>query len=119
MSEMLTGFQAEVIAFIGEGEFICYECAHEMLDEGEFAAAERGFSSCSLTPVCRYSMDAESGEVTYEYAREMVGDFLADHPAIDPDKKVGWGTVEDRLVEWWAESHPYHETCGNCGKEIE
>ena len=113
---MLTGYQCEVVAFIAEGGFICSKCAHEALDAGEFARSERGLGD--LSPVIRYSLDEDEGEMQWENAREHVSEFEDDHPGLDLSVKHGWGTVFDHLVDHYAESHPYHETCEECGEEI-
>lgn len=128
---MLTGYQCEIVAFIGDGEIICRDCAHRALDEGQFARSERGLGE--LSPLIRYSIDELNGERAYEAAEERLRDFVDDHPAFsrclfEEGQDLGdgfvwrhrWSTngyrALDHLVEKFGNT--YAERCGDCGEEI-
>lgn len=113
---MLTGYQCEVVAFIGEGEFICYNCAQKALDAGEFAQSELGLGS--LSPVIRYSLDEFNGERVYEAAEEAYEERAENGTApVDDD---GTPLEKWRAIDVIAEEleDAYAECCSECGEVI-
>lgn len=113
---MLTGYQAEIVAFIGDGEFVCYDCAHKALDAGEFAAAENGLGS--LSPVSRYSVDEIDGERTWEAAEDRVREFEDRHPLLAHvvlNDNNRWRLV-DRIADKLGDT--FNERCGECGEVL-
>jgi len=118
---MLTGFQCETIAFYppDSGEFLCVDCA--VAEYGALAVSKSEDGIGPISPVSRYSLDEISSERTWEYAREHVGEFLDRHPALDGSSRehIGYGTLEDRLTDHYAERHTVNETCGGCCCELD
>jgi len=111
---MLTGYQCEVVAFIGDGEFVCYDCAHKALDEGTFARAERGLGD--LSPVIRYSLDEYNSERVYEEAEQQLVERVENGDLPNPaTQEERWSALE-AIVEELGDS--YNETCGQCGEVI-
>ncbi|MDF2753398.1 MAG: hypothetical protein K0S82_1781 [Gaiellaceae bacterium] len=78
---MLTAYQAETIAFVGEGEIVCYDCVEKETGELGLEQADRGLHH-TYSPLCRYSIDEHNGERTYEEAEERLNDWVADHPEL-------------------------------------
>lgn len=110
---MLTGYQVEIVAFIAEGEFVCRDCAHKALDNGELAELGIG---CSYSPVSRYSIDEYNSERVYEAAEERVSDFELDHPYFFEGVRDKRWRLIDKVVEKIGDT--YAETCGECGEVI-
>lgn len=120
---MLTAYQAETVAFSGDGELVCYDCVKAELDEVAFAKAEDGLHH-TYSPLCRFTVDEYDGERIWEKATQRVDDFVADHPVLadlllkDPTDEYGhrrdwtWRLV-DRVTENLGDA--FKETCGNCG----
>lgn len=116
---MITAHQAEVIAFITDGDIICLDCAKLAYGEDSVALAEEGlYSEADISPLIRYSLDEYVGESNWEYARERVGEFLDRHPAIaeSPLLDDGPGELIDRVFTRRYADLGY--PCGNCGEEI-
>jgi len=111
---MLTGYQCETIAYLGDGEIICRECAIAETSALTIEKVDMGLSNSSdLRPISRHSLDESSGEQTWDYASEHVREFLAGHPAV-----VLTPHQEDYLIDRWSGRHPVNETCGSCCEEI-
>lgn len=102
---MLTGYQCEVVAFVSDGGFICYDCAHKSLDRGMLERSELGLGS--ISPVIRYSLDEYNAEVVYEAARENL-----EERGIDPSD---WKALDDEVEKL---GDQFKEVCGECGEVI-
>lgn len=64
---MLTGYQCQVVAFVGDGYIICPECAYERGveagDEDTRAKAELGLKNAlDLSPMIEYTASSEFGD---------------------------------------------------------
>lgn len=102
---MLTGYQCETVAYIGDGEIICRDCALqdyssvalEKLDMGLACAA-----SDRLSPLSRYSLGEYVSETAAEYVNEELN--YDDDPA-------EWQRRFDELAD--------HYCCDGCGSEID
>jgi len=111
---MLTGYQCEIVAYLGDGEIICHACAVSRHSTVAIEKVDMGLSNgTDLRPIIRYSLDESSVGMTWEYASEHVREFLAGHPAV-----VLTPHQEDRLIDRWSNRHPVNETCGSCCEEI-
>jgi len=111
---MLTGYQCEIVAYLGDGEIICHSCAVSRHSSVAIEKVDMGLSNgTDLSPISRHSLDESSGEQTWDYAAQRVRDFNEEHPAFRLTP-----THEDRLTDRWADRHPVNETCGSCCEEI-
>jgi len=111
---MLTGYQCETIAYLGDGEIICRECAIAETSALTIEKVDMGLSNSSdLRPLSRHSVDESSSEQTWGYAAQLVREFNEKYPGFRLTP-----THEDRLTARWADRHPVNETCGACGEEI-
>lgn len=86
---MLTASQCAVVAFIGDGEIICRDCAIERLDNGDLGV---------VNPVIQYEADTDQAE---RWAGESLEDI--------------WG--EDEAPNHTDECLPAY-LCDACGGEI-
>lgn len=98
---MLTGYQAETIAWVDEGDFICTDCAEKEVDGDTLERARMGlWNSGDVSPICRYELEEHKYATAYEYALQE-----SEHEE---------GTDEfDEDVEGFAVVE-----CGYCHKEI-
>jgi hypothetical protein len=74
---MLTGYQCEIVAVMGDGGFTCRDCA--IAEHGEFTVtdAENGTGCGDLQAVIRYTLDEYASESLWEYlAQEHEGEDL-------------------------------------------
>lgn len=126
---MLSGYQCEIIAYVGDGEIICRKCAVAQESSVTIEKLDAGLSACTdLSPLIRYSVDEMSGERQYEWARERARDFSESHPVLADKLGVrdfGASFLTDvrernlwRLYDRLAEKAP-GECCGNCGEELD
>ena len=113
---MLSGYQCEIIAYIGDGEIICRDCAAKDYSELTLDKLDAGIScvaSGHISPLIRYSVDEL--DRSYEYAEERWDEFQRDHPALYEALDVpDWRVIDRR-----AEKHPCPECCGSCGKPLD
>ena len=66
---MLTFHQAETAAWIGEGSFICPDCAQKESSELALERKKLGlWASTDLTPVSRYELEEYKYSSAYDYA---------------------------------------------------
>lgn len=91
---MLTAYQAETVAFIGDGLVVCYDCGHKRLDQG-------GGDADGLAPYSRYSVDEEWAEDGLE-CEDCRGEIVE---PMSPHDRLEYG-VDD--IETHAED--FHET---------
>ncbi len=128
---MLTGYQCEIVAYLGDGEIICRECAAQDYSELTLEKVDLGLTNVSeLRPLIRYNVDELNGERAYEDARERLEDYAGIVGATWATVQA-WGqydkeTSQDprskynryhRLLEKLAENAP-GETCGACCAEL-
>lgn len=101
---MLTAHQCEIIAYIGDGEIICRECAVAQESTVTIEKLDAGLSACtSLQPLIRYEVDEYNSERAHEYVEYELGLTWSD----DPD-------AYDKAFEDYPK-----ECCGSCGAELD
>jgi hypothetical protein len=122
---MLDARQAETIAYIGDGEIICRQCAIDnwgaltisKLDEGLWSRADG-----ELSPLSRYDVDTYNSEragFPNDYGYEIaVADDMT-HSVFNESGELIAGPFD---CEWAAEEAIYElvrECCGECGEVID
>ena len=116
---MLSGYQCEIVAYLGDSEFLCRDCAIEHTSALTVEKADMGLAnSGGLTPLIRYTIDEHNGQRVWEAASERVQRFANEHPVIWAglgDQDRDWRLI-DRVAEKLGDS--FDERCGQCEKVL-
>ena len=109
---MLTAYQVETVAYVGDGSIVCRECAISRYGTVAITSLDQGldeFAPPDVSPLIRYELEEYLSETSWELAAERVDDRLNGR----------WPELRDELVqrEWDSHSNDGYP-CDDCGVEI-
>ena len=117
---MLTGYQCETVAYIGDGFVVCRECAVKQSSELSIEKADRGLVNTSgLDPISRFSAEEEwsfEGLYCEDCGTEIV------EPSIEEEEESDEDDPRPKCSECGGPGNPlgtlghlgWHR-CENCG----